>query len=214
MKRIILISLMALFIFISCSKKEESNPQKTVLTYFPLEVGNYWVYERSGCDSTWSDCSHISTDTNWITKDTLINNHTYFKLEGKSIVGNYTTSYLRDSGDYIVNETGHIIISNTDFDRKIYERYEISPSTNDTLFYIYNLIKDKPNNVEVPAGTYNCIDFRGSFFRKHDNFEKEYNYHNYFAENVGSVYQNAIFASSLGGLKRELVSFNVSGNKK
>lgn len=201
---------MASFLLISCNKKEDSPPQSTVLNYYPLEIGNYWVYERSGCDSTWTDCDYISTDTNWITKDTIINNLKYFKLEGKNLFGVNHHVYMRDSGDYIVNHTGHIIISDKDFNRKIYERYEIVSSTNDTLVYIYNQIVDKPNNIEVPAGAFNCIDFRGSFYRKHDNFEKENNYHQYYAENVGQVYQNAVFVMSLGGLQRELVSYQLN----
>lgn len=211
MKRYFLVLAILVIAFPSCKENNtpEPEPEYTVLEYFPLNVGNYWVYERSGCDSTWTDCDLISTDTSIITKDTIINKLVYYKLEGKNITGINQPVYLRDSLDYIVNHTGHIIISNNDFDRIIYERWEINQSNNDTLAHIYNQIKDRPNNVVVPSGTYDCIDFRGSFFRKHDNFQIEYNYHNYFAKDVGPVYRNSMFLHSLGGIKQELISYHI-----
>lgn len=204
---------MAVLAFTSCKKTKNTTIDESVLDYYPLAVGNYWVYEKSGCDSTWLDCNHISYDTSRITKDTVINDNVYFKLEGSGITGNQLPVYLRDSGSYIVNQTGQIIISNSDFDRMIYERYQVDNYSGDTLYYIFNSIKDKPNMVTVPSGSYDCIDFRGSFFRVDENFSIEYNYHHYFAKNVGPVYQNALFANSLGGLKKELVSYRLNKNE-
>lgn len=211
MKRTILIISIALISFYSCNEKSnpDPEPEKTVLDYFPLNVGNYWVYESSSCDSSWVNCNSGSIDTNWITKDTIINNYTYYKLEGKNILNRDTPVFLRDSASYIITNSGSIFLSDKDFNNKYYERYEVSPVSNDTIFHLYYQMVDKPNMVIVPLGTYDCIDFRGSLFRKQDSFALEFNTHQYFAKNVGPIYQNAIFASSLGGLKRELVSYNI-----
>ena len=213
MKRLFIVLFITIIIFTlpSCNEKNETDPepQNSIVKYFPLKVGNYWVYERSSCDSSWSDCNSISIDTNWITKDTLINNMMYYKIEGKNVVGHNNPYFLRDSSDYIISPSGHIFLSNKDFENKIHERYEIQPTNNDTLFYIYYQFIDKPNIANVPAGTFDCIDFRGSLFRKQDNFELEFNNHHYFAKDVGPVYQNVLYANSLGGLKRELISYHI-----
>ena len=213
MKRLFIVLFITITVFAlqSCNEKNETDPepQNTIVEYFPLKVGNYWVYERSSCDSSWSDCNSISIDTNWITKDTLIKNMIYYKVEGKNVVGINSPYFLRDSSDYIISPSGNIFLSNKDFDKKLYERYEINPSSNDTIFYMYYQFKNKPNIIEVPAGIYDCIDFQGSLFRQQDNYELEFNYHHYFAKDVGPVYQNVLYANSLGGIKRELVSYNI-----
>lgn len=214
MKRYLLIMLALATILPSCKETSDTTPKKVSVTeYFPLVVGTYWVYERSSCDSTWADCNSISIDTNRITKDTVINENQYFKLEGKNLVGTDIPVFLRDSNNYIVNLQGQIILTIESFDSILYERYLTNPDKTDTIFHTYNQMVNHPNQVDVPAGIFNCIDNRSSLFRKIDNFEKEYNSHTYYSKYAGLVYQNALFANSLGGLKRELISFEYQNHK-
>ena len=210
MKRILLIAVLAAITFSSCKKDEEPNqtPIETVFDYYPLGVGNYWVYERSSCDTTWTDCISLSTDTCIVTKDTMINDLKYFKIEGVNIIGKMDSWLLRDSLDYIVDNHGRIHISNTDFESSFDEEYVII-NDNDTIFFWHRKIMDHPNSVTVPSGTYDCLDNRLSLFRKADNFEREFNTHYYFAEDVGPVYESVMYASNTGGFKRELIGYKV-----
>jgi len=208
MKRIILVAVFAVLAFASC-KKESNNqeePQQSVLEYFPLEIGNYWVYEKAGCDSTWENCNSISIDTNTITKDTVINGFTYFKLEGKQLLSD-TPVFLRDSSNYLVTDNGNIYLSIADFNVISDTNYLII-RPGDTLYYSYHQMINHPNNIQVPAGSFDCIDHKLSIFRKADNFNIEYNTHKMFAPNIGLVYENAMYIGGLGGLKRELKSYN------
>jgi len=211
MKRIIFFILITTIAFSAC-KNEDNDPQplpeSSVLKYFPLTVGNYWVYEQSLCDSTWIDCESKSIDTNFVTKDTLINDLKYYKIEGVGLLGHTDPIFLRDSLNYIVDVHGTIHISDTDFENKISERY-VTNSENDTVYYLYRQIKDMPNNIEVPVGIFNCLDNKTYFYRSSENFEQEFNTHYLFAKDIGPVYENVMFAGSLGGYKKELVDYNI-----
>ncbi len=206
MKRVIIVAAIALFVFTSCKKDETKTdpiPQETVLDYFPLAIGNYWVYEKSGCDSTWIDCNSISFDTNFVTKDTMLNGLKYYKIEGENLIG-HKAQFIRDSLDYIVDEKGNIIFSNTDFTSILYEQY-IVPN-NDTLYHWYRKMDETPIVFNVPLGSFTCLDNKLSLFRKQDNFEKEYNTHSAYSKGVGLIYESAMYAGSTGGIKREIVS--------
>lgn len=213
MKRIILFIFITTIVFSSCNKDEtntDPSPQESVLDYFPINVGNYWVYEISGCDSTWTDCNIIRIDTVKITKDTIISGTKYFKFQGSNPI-NYGSSgsFLRDSLQYIVNNFGDIIMSNTDFESIIGEQYIVNQ---DTLYYWYSKMQEEFFEVRVPVGYYKCLDKRLSFFRHDENFEHEFNTHVFYAKNIGPVYNNWMYASSTAGLKQELVDFRIIPN--
>ncbi len=70
-------------------------------------------------------------------------------------------------------------------------------------------MQQEPYEVSVPHGTFNCLDNKMSFFRKKENFEKEYNTHNLYSKGTGPVYESAMFASNTSGVKRELVNFEI-----
>ena len=208
MKRIIILAFISIIAFSAC-KRDDNNiepiPQESVLDYFPLNVGNYWVYERSSCDSTWTDCQSMSIDTNFVTKDTVINELQYFKIEGRNLIG-FETKFVRDSLDYIVDCKGRILFSNKDFTTVFYEEYVIS--NNDTLYHWYNKMHQESIIFELPLGEFSCLDNRLSFFRKKENFQWEFNSHSAYSKNVGLVYESSMFASSTGGYKRELIDYN------
>jgi len=211
MKRIILLLFIASITFSSCKKDEpnpdpEPEPTESVLAYYPLTVGNFWIYERSFCDSTWEDCTLKSIDTSFVTKDTVINNNTYFKVEGVNPVGQKSTGFLRDSLDYIVSSSGNIVFSNKDFTTKLSEQYIIT-GNNDTAFYIYTKMHEEPYSIQVPAGDFDCLDRRLSLFSKSDNFESERNTHNLFAKGIGPVYNQVMYVNSGAGFKQELIEF-------
>ncbi len=206
MKRIILLVLVTTTAFLSCNKNDNPPSHESVLDYYPLDVGNYWVYETSLCDSTWLDCDFKSTDTNFISKDTIINGIKYYKVDGKKLMGE-SPYYLRDSLDYIVDSDGKIRFSNKDFELVFNEEYIIQ--NNDTIFHWYNKMIQEPLIVSVPLGDIICLDNRLSFFRKDENFKHEFNSHNAYSKNIGLVYENSMFAIYTGGFQRELTSYKL-----
>ncbi len=216
MKNVILVLVSVIFILSSCTKDPDDPatpndplPEESVLDYYPLAVGNYWVYQHSRCDSTWQNCDSIFTDTTKIIKDTIINNHTYYKLESRLFPGFTDYVYLRDSLDYIVNSKGNIIFSNKDFDNILYEKYGIF--NGDTLFYYYAKMEEYPGLVETPAGEFNCLDCKIYIFTQKDNFQLPTHTHHLFAKNVGPVFNQAVYLSNMAGVKWELVDYHLEG---
>jgi hypothetical protein len=102
---------------------------------------------------------------------------------------------------------GNIVFSNKDFETIFKEEYVIV--NNDTIYYWYNKMDPNPFLVSVPSGVYTCLDNKLSFFRINENFETEFNGHHALSKNVGLVYENVMFASSTGGIKRELLRYSV-----
>ena len=209
MKNVILILVSVIFILSSCIKDPEDPViQESVLDYYPLSVGNYWVYQRSFCDSTWNHCDSLLTDTSKVVKDTVINNHTYYKVVVFPEIGPKYATYLRDSLDYIVTSKGNIILSSTDFETILKENYEII--NGDTIYYYFAKMHQDTAPFETPAGSFNCLDYRISLYVKSDNFEKEYQIHHRFAKYVGPVFNQNMFLFSHGGYKLELIDYHVN----
>lgn len=210
MKHVLLIVILSFVVLQACKKDEpdpDPVPQESVLDYFPLTVGNYWIYEVSHCDSTWTECNYSRTDSNYVSKDTMIRGNMYYKIEGRNFLFP-EPFFLRDSLDYLVDHKGNILFSNKDFKTKFSEEYVVV-GDNDTLYHWYNKMDETPFHVDVPAGEFTCLDKKLSFFRKQENFETEFNSHYALSKNTGPVYSNAMFASSTGGIKWELLRYSI-----
>ncbi len=163
--------------------------------------------KNSRCDSAEVNCQPpFSLDTNIVTRDTLIAGNTYYKVEGQHLFWK-EPRFFRDSGDYIVNSHGEIIFTNIHSDQTYNYNYVVDKS--DTLFYWYYQLADDTENIAVKAGTYPCLDFRGSFFRRADEFNVEHNMHNLYSKDVGLVKETVFFASNVQVTKRELVGYHI-----
>lgn len=213
MKKSILIISIGIIIFTSC-RKEDSNPitptnqQKSVLDYFPLNTGNYWVYKQSEYDSLGNIRPHTYANDSIVVKnDTIINNKTYHTIIEYNFLGspNSHNHYYRDSANYIVDNNGNIILSVTPgFIHKQVIAFNL-----DTISYVNYSFIDQTTSITVPLGTYNCVDVRGEIFRKTDNFSIAHLTHNYYYKNIGSVKKVLRFVESLGFIELELVNYNV-----
>jgi len=208
MKRIMIAGSLFLVFFASCNK--DNNPTDkpvadSVLDYMPLAVGNYWVYETFSCDSGGVDCVSQSVDTTRITRDTVINDKKYYKLEGGAAFFP-DLAYLRDSGDYLVNHQGIIFFTCTD-SLHLFNEQAILGQDSDTLFYWYNRLYLPATPVQVGSESYDCLDFRTLLFRQQDNFQTGHQTHHYYSKNIGLIKQTSVFAISLKEFKRELVGY-------
>ncbi len=208
MKRFLISAFVLSIALTACKNNDNPDPlpAHTVSDYFPLAVGNMWVFDVSSCDSTWTDCTYLRTDTNHITKDTLINAHIYYKIEGGDLI-NPKPVFIRDSLDYLIDSEGNILFSDKDFETRLSEEYIISNT--DTLFHWYTQMQEDEVSIQVPMGSFNCLDNQLSFFRWKENFETEFNGHSCYSEGIGPVYQSALLASNTGGFKRELLSYEL-----
>lgn len=165
----------------------------TSSSYFPLAIGNYWVYEITNYDyNIFSGVVFDQKDTMRVLGDTLIRNHTYFAIESDARW--YTpfqtvkeTSYYRDSAGYIVNSLGNVKFSATDLDNTLFI-WELQP----TDYYIEYSVQDSIIQQFTPAGLFDCLDFKGVPYTPN---RQDRSVHNCYSAGVGLIYETSIYAS-------------------
>ena len=83
MKNILILSIAIVITGCLSSCKKDEATENTPITYAnfsQLKTGNYWIYERFTVDSAGAAVATGILDSCYIETDTLINNHTYYKL--------------------------------------------------------------------------------------------------------------------------------------
>lgn len=209
-KRTVIIIIAGLMAFASCKKDETTETpetvQTTVMDYLPMTPGNYWVYEQHSYDSAGTELYQTwGNDTIEVISDTSINNLTYHRIVEHNFAGFSTpdTNCYRDSSGCIVNSKGYIVFRLTP--NSIYTYY-YEP---DTIYYIDYSLAAQSSTITVPAGTYDCLDYRGEVYRKQDNYAVPYLLHNYYSKNIGTVKKTRMFLNNLQRLEIELISYHI-----
>jgi hypothetical protein len=212
MKKSVLFIGIIIFFLISCRKDDTqpvtTNPnQETVSDYFPLKEGNYWVYKRTLVDSSGTILLNTYDNDSIIVKnDTLINNKIYHQIFEYSF-SNSTFAYIyfyRDSANFIVNQNGTIILSiKPGF---VYKR----PLIADTSLYINYYFVNQTTNITLTSGIFNCVDFKGEFYSKSDNFTTAKLIHNYYYKNIGSIKSMNRFAAGYDIYQLELLRYKLN----
>ena len=98
---------------LSCEKGDEDP-----VNYFPLAVGNYWVYGYFWTNSQSENPTPFAFDSIAISRDTLISGLKYFVIEGCQFFFNgewRIIDIVRDSSGYIINHEGVTLFSATNF---------------------------------------------------------------------------------------------------
>lgn len=206
---LLLTSLLALSFF-SCQEKEDITfrpyAHSKTSRHIPLTVGNYWIYEVSNYNlSTSTGIVQMEQDTMQVIGTATIRDQSYFQIEADSWGGSIKkdTLYWRDSLDYIVDDAGIIIFSAEDLDRVLHTQ-EYLPNLR-----VDYIVKDSTFFELTPAGLFKCMNFQGLIWRDGVLDSKRIN--NYYAENIGLVYQSIVFASpnSATELQRSLKEFHI-----
>lgn len=201
-----------LSLLVSCND-EPSNPVfKTVENYLPLTVGNYWIYENYSVDTLGNETDLSIIDSVIITRDTVINNETYFVFEGTHYphyINWDIISIVRDSSGCIINEKGVILFAVDNFNDILYSRIEIF--NGDTIFRVDYQMEKPEISVTVPAGTYQILNYKGNFITPENINGLEYpsNLNNYYAKNVGKIFSNNFFLSGHEIFERRLLRYHI-----
>ena len=111
-KRHLYLILATLFLY-ACQKNDETTPPPPakipINAFFPMDIGNYWVYEFVNRQPDGTIIGTPSTDTLKVVKDTLINDIKYFEFVTNK-PSNNSHYFYRDSLGYIVNSQGRKIL--------------------------------------------------------------------------------------------------------
>jgi hypothetical protein len=205
---IIVIGISIIFLM-SCHKENSTSTTSTttsVLDYFPLKTGNYWVYKPFQVDTSGNIVPlNWKNDSIVVNNDTVINNNSYHTITEYNYLGSTNSNiyYYRDSANCIVDNFGDIIFSINS--GVIYKKY-FDP---DTIAFNNSTYINTTTSITVPLGTYSCVDFKGDVFRKIDNYNKAYLIHKYCYIGIGIVKHTELFITSLEQIQLELVKYHV-----
>jgi len=157
MKSKIFILAIGLLLF-SCKKDETTEPIKSVEpvtnNFFPLEVGNYWIYEFNNLNPDGNFTGQKRFDTMTVSHDTIIDDSDYIVLTSNTPYPGVQW-ILRDDNGTIVDHNGNTFLPHLPQSKKINERIELDPS-GDTLYQSWEenkglIFKD------TRVGTYRCM---------------------------------------------------------
>jgi hypothetical protein len=212
MKRVFFMFLIIPIVFLACDKDDTNDsgnetPVK-VTDYYPLSIGNYWIYQVNQCDSLEFDCEEYETDSVYISEMVEKDGNTYYVFGSSKRTGSENLSYVRDSGDFIIDDLGNVIFAINHYDT-VLRQYEAGSIESIVLKAKYSISENK--EVFNVAGTdYDCYNFKGEVLLAKDNFTIPRYVNNRFSKNVGLVYQNSFYVSAEQGMTRELIRFNVN----
>ncbi len=187
--------VLILFTLSSCDKSNDSGYQPAPEDDFmALKVGNYWIYQNYDIDSNGVATPTNDWDSAYISKDTVINGQTYFKMIRKPVVfmsGQFPV-YLRDSSGYLVDSDGQIHMSATNFTDTLYTDTTTTP----ILYYGYLRMFAKDSLITVPAGTFTTRTARFSVVPVNPNDPHPVRYtYDVYARNVGRIKYHSFFYS-------------------
>jgi hypothetical protein len=207
MKQLTLLCAMALVSFMACQKENASTPIVNTESYFPLKVGNYWIYNESTVsedDMTVEPTYNI--DSVFIEKDTLLNGKLYYKIA--SLQNNlYQFRFIRDSLHYIIDDKGKKFFSSENFTDALhkvgnngYERY--------LKDRFYKMVKE--DNVKSTIGVYNCLNYQLSNVLLEPFEGQTVRYcNNYYAKNIGIIRKTSAYLFSKSFIREDLIRYKV-----
>lgn len=176
-----------------------SDPSR-VTDYYPLRVGNYWIYKQFTIDDRIDTniivSSYAYEDSLFVEKDTLINGIQFSKFV--SISENYRCNYfLRDSLDYIVSNKGTKLFSSTDFIDTLHSSYSGD--------WIYSFCKmaNKDTLVNTSLGQYPCYDILTTLVFMGTHIVSPQYEHEFYAKGIGNILRVDYFTALYPKVRRE-----------
>jgi hypothetical protein len=220
MKNYFIVGLILMIGIVSCQKEDHPESKsvsqdKTLLNYFPVTTGSYWVYNTYEIDSTGNETLFSESDTVAVVGDTLLNGKEYKVFYGKYYKNSYSKKYYRDSAGYIINRENKIIFNPNNFADTLNK--EVQYLSNNKLWFIsFILMKKVDSSVTVPTGKYDKILNSEFIIEVNDSLKTKMCFDYLYAPNIGIVLsQHAWFEQYLQEKKyyeRRLISFNVVKN--
>lgn len=204
MKKILVI--FGILFVCSCSN-ENVNSVAPITPYSSFNPGSYWVYEWYVTDDvTGIKKLNGKTDSVFIEKDTVIDGDKYL-IERGTFLGNKFKHLKIGVADHIIYEPGNDVVFSLN------ENFIHTDTTligDEILYVIYSSRVIGTQNISVPAGNFDVVDFKGRVEFFHPDFQLETRYcHSQYAANVGMVSRTTTFLSSPDVLSSELLRYHI-----
>ena len=216
--------ILALVSIFACEKDDmqklsDNTPNDAKENYFPLTLGNYWVYEDYHIDSLNQEQKLDFIDSIAVSRDTLIHGEKFYILSGiRELPGSdklVDIAILRDSMGYLIDQKGVIRFSNSNFNDILHTWIELT-SNNDTLLKVTYMMVEHSDSLEILNNKYKILNYQGdvTVYNSTTNDIRYKGYtNNYYANNIGVVYESFFWVYGHGLYKdyyeRRLKRYNV-----
>lgn len=183
--------LLAIALF-GCSKSDSTIPSSEnaypASAYYPLSVGNYWIYDLYEVDTNGVE-TFIDTDSMYIERDTILRGNRYFVKRTTRLNG---VSIIRDSSDYLVNRYGLKLFGPQDKSDTL-DLLALPFNGTDTTQIIRFQMNLQSRKITVPAGSFNILELIESVrYLSGSSIIRPYSL--YRAPNVGTVYAESSYS--------------------
>ncbi len=142
----------------ACKKEVIDCPQESPTisknAYYPLEIGNYWIYEFQTYLPDGSTSGTISMDTLKVVGDTIMDDNSFFVIHTDKPTSNGVW-YLRDNEGSILTRYGSMVLPPSPTEESYNEHHYVLGDS-DTLFYYYDKFPLK-ELVETNFGEEECM---------------------------------------------------------
>ncbi len=190
----------------SCSN-EQITPTNPIINLMNLKVGNYWVYDWYEIDITNGNTTNLKKrDSTIIEKDTVINGRTCF-IEKGNYYGNkqMTRQIIFDSINSIYTFPDKEVILTLDKTSIVAKNFGFKENP---IAIGYYSLDDNRVSIQVPAGNFQSINFRGRIEPQQPDYLYGIRYNdNYYADNVGLTKIRTQFYSLPNDLEMRLAKY-------
>lgn len=214
MKKVCVLAL-SLVVFFTFSCKNESAIQEDSISvapdYYPMAIGNYWVYNYYEVDSNGDEILILENDTVIVVGDTLIKGMQFFKISERL----YATSkekrivYRTLQESQISDENNEPLLSYNDFNTKLAE--EIKYQDEELLYEKYLVIEPFEGTVQLPSGNFDDVINRKTVMTGHL-LQMPINpriLNSYYANGVGQLTYEYAYSQQNGYFIKKLVAYQI-----
>ncbi|MGB0430466.1 MAG: hypothetical protein ACPGLV_08325 [Bacteroidia bacterium] len=206
----------------SCNSDEEvleenneiNKPAPLSSSFFPLAVGNYWVYQNYEVDTNGIKTAK-GGDTLKITQMEIIGTDTVFHIYDQSRILFPNSIWVKDSLGYLVGNNGRVYFSTTNFTDTI-EKHDWYKNDGSRFASVRWYMRKLPNGYQAQMFSYvNVINREGKVWwkkedrtwqvkNKYPRFTKQY-----VAKEIGIVYHEYFYIASPTIYTSELESYHL-----
>lgn len=191
--------LTALFLFTACD--DDPTEEKAILNYFPLAVGNYWIYDLYVIEADGTERIYKSGIKREITREdivsSLVGDFTYYILNEEGSPSN--TFYFRKSGNDIY-APNMFYLSYANFIDTLYAGTVSASPNYESEMYDISYKMELGTEIETPAGIFKETINRKATYYVYPRYQTEdlpdTRYLNeYYANNVGMILKEYTYIS-------------------